>query len=285
MVRSFLKNKQRLLKNSILILLSALVVFLIYIYAIKKPSNDRIWEFGFDVLPRFEVDGKTVTVENVRDQQYVKGTEFKRNYFNRTFSAEKISRVWFSVAKFSSFEGVAHTYFVFDMTDSDPISVSVEARREKGEKYDIFGGLFNKFELMYVWSTDTDAIVRRSLISKDQVYMYPLSISQASAERLFLQLASRSHSLETEPRFYNTLLSNCTNELAKTANEVKPDTISPLNIALIMPGFAGNELYKLGYISNDRPFNEIEKSHYITEFVQKNYSDPNLTRKIREYLN
>jgi hypothetical protein len=52
-----------------------------------------------------------------------------------------------------------------------------------------------------------------------------------------------------------------------------------------MPGFAGNELYKLGYISNDRPFNEIEKSHYITEFVQKNYSDPNLTRKIREYLN
>ena len=46
---------------------------------------------------------------------------------------------------------MAHTYFVFDFEDQPPVAISVEARRERGESYDVVRGMFNEFELIYIW--------------------------------------------------------------------------------------------------------------------------------------
>ncbi len=272
----------RTYKKIFIILFTLLILAAIYIYVILKPSNSRNWEFGMETLPHFKITDSTVTVSHIRDNEYT-GKEFKLHFFDHEYETKNISKVWFVVSKFSGFSGIAHTYFIFDMKDSDPITVSVEARREKGEDYSIPGGLFNKFELMYVWASERDSVVRRTVIGKDKVYMYPLAISDSAAQQLFLQLARRSESIETAPRFYNTLLSNCTNELAKSANDVKPGTI-PLTISLILPGYSARDLYKLGYITGEGSIEQIESKHYITDFVSHHYMDGDLTNEIRSFL-
>jgi hypothetical protein len=284
MYTDYTKTMKHALKPIFLLLLFIVICALLFIYVFKKPSNVRDWEFGMGVLPHITIFGdSSIAVNNIRDNEYTGGTEFKEHYFNRKYSVSAISNIWFVVSKFSGFGGIAHTYFIFDMKDTDPITVSVEARREKGEKYSITGGLFNNFELIYIWATERDSVIRRSLISKDRVYMYPLVLSDESKVNLFLQLARRTQSLEYVPRFYNTLANNCTNELAKTANEIKPGTI-PWNISLYLPGYSAAELHRLGYIAGDGPIDDIEKNHYITDFVSAHYADPNLTEEIRKFL-
>jgi hypothetical protein len=110
--------------------------------------------------------------------------------------------------------------------------------------------------------------------------MYPLTISIEAAKQLFLELAQTSHELEAHPRFYNTLTSNCTNELAKAANKVRPGAI-PRNVALIFPGYSEELLYKLGFIPNDVALEALRTRYYISGFVKQLYNREGFSRLLR----
>ena len=205
-----------------------------------------------------------------------------------SFDVRRLERVWFvaepfTLAPFYGVEAVAHTYFVFDFEDQPPVAISVESRRERGEGYDPLRGLFNEYELIYIWGTERDLTGRRALVEKNELYMYPLAGSMDSARRLFLNLASATQQLETQPRFYNTLTSNCTNELAKAANEAQPGAI-PLNIALVFPGFADDLLYDLGFIPNDAPLDSVRQRFAITDDVAATVHQPEFSRLLRARL-
>jgi hypothetical protein len=110
--------------------------------------------------------------------------------------------------------------------------------------------------------------------------MYPLTISTEAAQALFLQLADASHQLETQPRFYNTLSSNCTNELASAANRVQADAIPP-HIALIFPGYSNELLYDLGFIPTDMSLDDLSQKYYVSDLVRANYDQEDFSRLLR----
>lgn len=259
-----------------------------YVAFVLRPSNQRDWEFGMDRLARITIDGDSVLVRDVRDFRYTAAGTRSTDYVERAFDVSRIERVWFihepfTVGFLPGFRGVAHTYFVFDFQDRPPLAVSVEARREKGETYDAVWGLFNQFELIYTWGSEQDVTVRRAVVGRNELYMYPLRIPLEAARALFLQLARVTQQLESRPRFYNTLTSNCTNELAKTANAVKPGSIPP-NRALVFPGYSPELLHGLGFIPNDVPLDELNRRAYITDIVQEHYEDEDFSGRLRSEL-
>jgi hypothetical protein len=89
--------------------------------------------------------------------------------------------------------------------------------------------------------------------------------------------------METQPRFYNSFTSNCTNELAKVANEAQPGAIPP-NIGLVFPGYADQALYDLGFIPNDAPFEDVRQRYAITEAVQASTDQPDFSQQLRSRL-
>jgi hypothetical protein len=229
-----------------------------------------------------------VAVENLRDLRYTESGAIRLERFARGFDASRIVRVWFLdepfvVPPLTFFRGVAHTYFVFDFEDRPPLAISVEARRERGERYNAWFGLFNQFELIYVWSTEEDGTVRRAVNQGNELYMYPLALSDQAARLLFLQLARTTRELEREPRFYNTLTSNCTNELARVANEIAPGTI-PNDLALVLPGYSVELLHRLGFIPNERSVQELRRRYYISDFVRATYREENFSALLRAHL-
>ena len=113
--------------------------------------------------------------------------------------------------------------------------------------------------------------------------MYPLTISADAGRDLLLQLAQASQALETQPRFYNTLTSNCTNELAKAANQVKPDAI-PLNMALVFPGYSNEVLHQLGFLPNDVSLDELNRRFFITDLVAAEYQRVDFSQALRADL-
>ena len=114
----------------------------------------------------------------------------------------------------------AHTLVLFEFAGDRVIGLTVEARREADEKYDAFGGLFNKFELAYIWSTAKELLTRRAVFLKKEICVYPLQLSGDSRRRDFLRrCCSKRSTVSTKPRFYNTFISNCTNELGKDGGD------------------------------------------------------------------
>jgi uncharacterized protein DUF4105 len=260
-----------------------------YRLVLVRPSNDRDWEFGVDRLPLISVQDGRLEVRNLRDFRYTAdGGTPSAEFVDRSFDLDGIQQAWFvqepfTIAPLTAFEGVAHTYFVFDFQDQPPLAVSVESRRERAERYDAILGLFNEYELIYLWGTEPDLTGRRAVLEKHAVFMYPLTIPTEGARALLLQLADSSQQLVTTPRFYNTLTSNCTNELAKAANKVKPDAIPP-NIALVLPGYSDKLLYDLGYIPNDAPLPDVRKRYSISDLVVATYGDPEAWKLVRAAL-
>ncbi len=282
-LNNFLKSLKYLLIISGVVLFSATI----YFFLILQPSNNRNWEFGFDVLPKITIQNETITIKDLRDFSFDSNNIIPK-YKDQTVNLNNLQKVWFvfepfKIKPFTSFNGVAHTYFVFDFKDSDPIVVSVEARREKNEKYDAWVGALNQFELIYLWGTEQDETVRRVIVEHNHLYMYPLTISNDSSKKLFLELAKTTHELETKPRFYNTFFSNCTNELAKVANRVKSNSI-PFNLSLFLPGYSVEELYKLGFIPNDQPIEKIKHKYYVSDLIKETHTEASFSGLLRNKL-
>lgn len=260
------------LKTWSVVFITTLFIFILaYIYIFKDPSNNRNWEIGYRTLSQVTVNGDEVQINNIRDGEYKSDGSYDISYYADKFNARDLSAVWFVVEPFSKWDGIAHTYFIFDFNDQRSIAVSVEARREIGEDFNAFVGLFNNFELMYIWGTEKDITGRRVMVEKTTVYMYPLSITEPAMQQLFLKMAKETNKTESTPQFYNTLTNNCTNILAKNANEINPGSV-PFNISWFLPGFSEEYLYNLGYIDNIDDLQTIRVRSNITDLVQKFYN-------------
>ena len=238
------------------------------IISLKTPRLDRNWEDDSKLLPSITISTSTVSVNNIRDWRYEKDKVVSSRYYNDTFDLKKIDKAYLLFNPFGAWEGVGHSFLVFTFTDGKSISVSIEARREKGEVYEaIKKGLFNEYEVWYAFGSVEDFTSRRAIYNNEDLYEYPLLISISTAQAVFLDLARTAHSLETTPDFYNTVTSNCTNLLADSANRVNPGSI-PWSFARLFTGYADNQLYDLGLIPHDKPFEEIYKEARIDEGIR-----------------
>lgn len=234
-------------------------------------------------MPTAAIYGDTVAIKNVRNWKYRSDGPYEKTYLDRAFNLQDIERVWFLIEPFSGWEGVAHVYFMFDFRDQEPISFSVEARREKTETYNSFLGLFRKYDLIYLWGQETDFTINRVITYKDNVYMIPLQAPKEFQQQLFVELLNETNELARTPRFYNTIDANCTNLLADFVNKARPGTI-PFHIARYLPGYSTQLLYDLGYIDNSIPIEELKKKYYLNDHVEELYQDASFSQKLRERL-
>ncbi len=254
----------------------------IYLF-LQEPSNERDWTTDASRIPIIRTDNGIAIVSDVRDWRYNESGPTEERWIEGRYRPEDITRVWFVVNPFKGWDGVAHTMLVFDFKDGDPAVVSVEARRENGEDFWVGTGLFNQFELIYIWGTERDLYTRRAVYWGEELFMYPLKMTHEYAVNLFNALAAATNDLSKHPRFYNSLTSNCTNLLADSANAVKPDTL-PWHIARILPGYSEEYLYDLGFINASGTLPEIKTRHAIRDFVRDVANEPDFSKALRERM-
>ena len=259
------------------ILLSFLVTVALYFFLSQKtPSMDRDFEEASKILPDITFgtssDSQMITISHLRDWRYEKGEVISREYYDDTFDLSKIEKTYLLFNPFGKWQGTGHSFFVFKFSDGKTVAVSVEARRETTEEYKPVRGVFNEYELWYAFGSAADFMTRRAIhyTEDNELYLYPLEVSTTSSRALFVDLASTAEKLETTPQFYNTITSNCTNLLADSANRVKKGSI-PWSPSRLFTGYADDQLYKLGYIKNDKPFDEVFREAKIDEEIRMDF--------------
>ena len=237
---------------------------------VRTASHDREWETGQEKLPHIVFEENQFTIENLRDFEWTGPFEAEKNYINDTFDLNNLESVDVIISHFAEFEGLAHIFLSFGFTDGRHISVSLESRREKGEKFSPFWGLLDQFEMMYVVATDKDLIGLRTGHRNERVYIYPTIATPEQSQQLFLRIAENINDIYDKPVMYNTLVHNCTNEITREVEAMS--TIDfPLTYKSILPGYFDEILYEVGIIDTSKPFEEVRSASLVNnELVDEN---------------
>ena len=225
--------------------------------AAREPSLERTWDDDVAVLAGVELqpDG-AVRLSDVRDWQYTRDSVVSQRYFDARYDPADIVGLWLYEQELGLGGRVAHTFLVFEFGPGaipEPerwLGLSVETRREAGEKYSIVRGMLREFEVTHIWATERDLVTRRVEYLDYPLTRYRVDVPDEYLGRIFLKFLRETDALATTPRWYNTLTTNCTSSLIEYVNQVEPGAI-PRHFSSVLTGRADEHLRRLGYLDPD----------------------------------
>jgi hypothetical protein len=219
------------------------------------PRDDRAWALDHARPPEIEMRGGEVRIFSLRNFRHAPGGVSQERYREEVLRAQDARAVWFVLAPFAQrLRGLAHGFVSFEFEGGRFVSVSVEARREWGERYGLVGGLLRQFELLYVVGTEEDLIGLRALRG-DTLFAYPTVATPEQAERLFLDMMERARALRGRPELYNTLTNNCMTNLRAHVNHLAPEPL-PWGWGIILPGFSDEWALRRGLLATSLSLEE-----------------------------
>lgn len=263
----------------LVLIVVGLVVFIIW-FSSKKPTGIGDWSNDQAVLPWADIEGDKIHIHNIRHCKYRAAKDYDVEHFDRTILLSDVLSVDFIVEPFRGQFGIAHTFVSFGLKDGTFLSISIEVRKQKGEKYSAWKGLFRQFELMYVIADERDVIKLRANFRKDDVFLYSINSTQAHIQKMFLSMIKRMNKLHTTPEFYNTITNTCTTELADHINTIIPKRV-PFHWRLYIPTLVDRYAYDLGLIDNSEPFEIVKKKALINEKAYAAHDSEDYSKKIR----
>jgi Domain of unknown function (DUF4105) len=208
--------KKRPFASAGLAVLGIVLIFTISVMT-RTPQLERKWNEHLAVMPKVDLRHDSFALDPVMDWAYnANGPKAKGS---TTFTApySDLKHVWFMVEPQPGGDYAAHTLVLFEFAGDRIVGLTVEARLEEGETYDAIAGLFNNFELAFIWSSSKELLTRRAVFLKKEIYVYPLALTADQEQGFLKSVLASTVDVESHARFYNTFTSNCTNELAKAA--------------------------------------------------------------------
>lgn len=178
---------------------------------------DRDWYPYLARTADVETTPQSFSVTPVSDWSYQREGPTSETYIDASYDLDQLRNVWFMLEPQPGSQLAAHTLLLFEFEGDRMLGLTIEARREQDEDYSALRGIFNAFELSYIWASARDLLTRRAVMLDHEVFIYPVAIAHDQKVSLLQRLLERTEALETQPRYYNTITSNCTNELAKAA--------------------------------------------------------------------
>lgn len=249
----------------------------------ERPSHARDWVVEQARLPAIRIDGDTVRVTHLRDFRHFADAPSTEHWTDGVYDLSRLERVWFALSPFSPrFKGVAHPFLSFEFSDSQFLAVSVEARKEVGESYSPFSGLFRKYETMIVLGTEQDLLGLRAVAWADPMFVYPVAATREQTRELFLALLTRAQQIEATPEFYNTITNNCTTNILEPVNRMARRKVGP--IVGMLPGYSLEAAFDRGWIDTSLSIDEARTAHLMNDRIRASIDEADFSHRIRAHL-
>ena len=245
-----------------------------------RPSNDRNWRPDMAKLAWAEVNGDQFTIRNIRNNQYVTDSDFVSSHYDRQIRLSQIQSVDYVVVPFPSQPILAHTMLSFGVDDGSYITVSAEVRKEVGEEYSVIKGFGREYELMYVVGDERDLVRLRTGHRDNDVYVYPTVANAQQSQELFASMMARTNQLAARPEFYNSLTNNCTTNIRRHINDLKPNRIANA-WQVLLPGHSDRYAYDLGLLDQRIPFEDLKVASHVTPLAKEFHGSPDFSTRIR----
>ncbi|TXD96131.1 DUF4105 domain-containing protein [Psychrobacter frigidicola] len=252
------------------------------------PQQQRDWQPDVSQIMSYTRDANNpdlITLSNVRNFDWYSGDEeATERWETRTIDMSKLSGVdvinsyWMGPL-------IAHTLVSFRFEDDRPLSLSLEIRKEKGESFSALGGFFKRFELSLIAAEERDIIYTRTNARGEQVYLFPVShLQQHEVKSLFESYLTIADDLNTEPAWYNTLTSNCTNIIFYMARVISGERL-PWDYRIWVSGWLPNYLYDIGMLDASPEKSTQPEQSAQPWSMDKWYERTHINPKVRGFNN
>lgn len=220
-----------------------------------RPKNNRVWVPESEKTPWAEISGDVVTLHHYRSFDWrASGDVGEARWLTRSFRLSELQHVDFFMVYWGS-PHICHTMVSFDFGPDGRICASVEARREVGESYSPWAGMFRGYELIYVMGDERDVVRLRTEVQPDnQVYLFRLPVTPEAARIQFLDYVRRINELRDEPAWYHSVVTNCTTVIRQHVEPLRLK--NPWSWRILLNGHLDTYLYERGYL--DRSYSLLE---------------------------
>src|SRR5881628_958422 len=243
-----------------------------------KPSNDGNWQPDVAQLAWAEINGDEFTFHNVRNCDYRTATDYTPHWETRTVRLSQITGIDLAINYWGS-PWIAHPIVSFQFADAPPLCFSIEIRKKLGQTYSTIGGLYRRFELIYIVADERDVIRLRTNYRKEDIYLYRTTISPAHARERFLEYIHSLNALRKKPRWYNAITTNCTTSIR---TQHPPHERLPWDWRILLNGKGDQLLYERHFIVTDGlPFAELKTRSLIDTRARAANDSPDFSQLIR----
>ncbi len=225
------------------------------LWALIRPTHNRHWAVEVAELPEIQWDasGDVFTVTGIRDFRYRSEKDFDVRYRTKTYRLSDMTGLEYAVVYWDNplRNGIAHSMMSFRFRNGDALVFSCEARRTFDGKFGAVPDLYKQSGLIYVIGTESDLFGVRTNYRepREQVYLYATNASREQREAIFRDLAGRVNDLRENPKFYNTMTSNCITSLIPS---IRAGVEIPLfRPAYLLNGFSDFLAYRLGFLARE----------------------------------
>ena len=254
----------KLIVGLVLAIVLLLINFWWFAIGQKKARLHRDWAPDCAQQARFEINGDSVTLHNRRDFTWRTTRDFDENWDTWSFDMKDLKDIWYVVDYFHKIRGMAHTMVGFEFTDNRFLMASFEVRRQKGQKFHPWTGMWNEFELILIWATERDLLGVRTNGRGNDVYLYPCDVLPEKQQALLQAMMNRTNQLAEEPEWYNTMTATCTTSITQIVNRVTPGRV-PFTWRAYLPGYSPWTAWKRGILSQRGTFKETVAAAAISE--------------------
>lgn len=249
------------------------------------PTNTRDWQADVAQLPRATrdpSDPSLITFDNVRNFDWITETEFLPRWERRSYNLDTIESLDLVLTYWAG-PAIAHTMLSFGFSNGEHLVFSIGIRPAKGESYSSLAGFFKSYELIVTAADERDVIrLRTSVQTGNRVHLYRLQMPAGLRRGLFEEYIGLSNELAEEPRFYRTIIANCTTMIWGLVKRLDPDL--PSDYRILLPGYLPGLLYDLQALDMRFTLPELEALSLLPSDVPGSLDGPAYSAALRRGL-
>lgn len=256
---------------------SAIVVWMLWWGSIRAlPRREWVEDNAYQATGR--LTDERLHIHHLRNFEWRTRHEYTARWEEAVYDLSALEAVDLFVSTWAG-PHIAHLIVSFVFRDRAPLAFSIETRRETTEKWSSLAGLMKSYELIIIAAPETDLVRVRTNIRRETVRRYRLLSTPMMRRALLTQYIKEMNRLAARPRFYNTIFSNCTTEVARIMRAAGRRI--PFTWPIVVSGHVPQYFHQIRLIDNSRAFAEIEATADIGERARDEAGHANFSTRIR----